>query len=250
MRNKLHSHRQQAMLPVRPIQFIDLLMERSQRSFCHRPLSQQHNAFHHVVRVNDGSIFFVDRLAQLPQPHFRRLHHLPQIPHPHRSSALHLHHGRRNVVGGLHHSHSAHVQRLLPALDKSAAGIDVVGRQCRLHLCQRQPVGNQLPRIHLYLILARRPAKRIHVHNVRHRLQLIHHKPVIQRFQFHHVVSGIRAGQRVEHDLPSRTVIRPNSRIHARRQCHQLQPVQHFLPRVEGSDVIVVNNRDHRQPRQ
>ena len=65
-------------------------------------------------------------LAQLPQPDFRRLHHLPQIPHPHRSAVLHFDHCGADIVGSLHQSHGADVQRLLATFDKSSACIGVV----------------------------------------------------------------------------------------------------------------------------
>ena len=117
-------------------------------------------------------------------------------------------------------------------------------------LRERQSIRHQFAGIQLNLIFARRPAKGIHVDDVGNGLQLVHHDPVIQRLQFHHVVLRIGAGQRVEHDLAGGTVVGPDGRIHAAGQGHQLQAIEHFLPRIEGGDVVVVNDGDDRQAHQ
>ncbi len=168
MRNKLHAHRQQTAASIRSIQLVNLLVQIGERCLCHRALAQQHNPFHHIAVIDDRPIFLVNGFSQLSKADFRCLDHSAQVAHPHRRSVLHLHHGRGNVVRALHQSHGAHVQCLFAAFDKSAARVDVVRRQRLLHLRQRQPVGHQFPRVHLHLILSRRPAKWIHIHNVRH----------------------------------------------------------------------------------
>ena len=128
----------------------------------------------------------------------------PEIAHADRRAVLHFDDGGGDVVGGLHEADGANIQGLLAALDESAAGVDVVGDQRLLNLRQSQAVGNQLAGIELHLVFARGAAERIDINDVGDGLQLVHDEPVVERFQFHHVVLRIGAGQRVEHDLADR----------------------------------------------
>ena len=218
MGDELHALRQQSGFAIGAVQLVDLLMKRFEGGFGDGALAEQDDAFDHVVIVEDGAVFFADGLAQLAEANFGRLHDIAEIADADGSSVLHFDDGGGDVVGGLHEADSADVQGLLAALDESAAGVDVVGDQRVLDLRQRQAVGDQFAGIELHLIFAGRAAEGIHVDDVRDRLQLVDHDPVVQRFQFHHVIFRIGAGERVEHDLAGGAVVRADAGVHVRRQ--------------------------------
>src|ERR1700730_3843848 len=93
------------------------------------------------------------------------------------------------------------------------------------------------------LVFACRPAKDIDLHDVRDGLQLVANEPILKGFEFHHVVFRIGAGQGEKHDLPGWAVVRAQAWTHALRQSDLLQPVDYFLPSIQGRDLIVVNDR-------
>ena len=185
--DEFHTWRQQASFAVVPVQFVNLLVQGVERGFGDGALAEQDDAFDDVVVVEDGAVFLADGFAELSEADFGSLHYVAQIADADWSSVLYFHDGGGDVVGGLHEADGADVQGLLAALDESAAGVDVVRDQRVLDLRQRQAVGDELSGIELDLVFACRAAEGIHIDDVRHRLQLVHHEPVIQRFQFHHV---------------------------------------------------------------
>jgi len=121
MRNDRYASWQLAVIQLR-----NLLVERVQRGIGLRALAQQHDAFHHIVIIDDGAIFAPNCLSQLTQTNSRGLHNDAQIAHSDWSAVLHPHNCGSNIVSGLHQADGAHIECLLAALDKATAGIDVV----------------------------------------------------------------------------------------------------------------------------
>ena len=78
-----------------------------------RAFAQQDDAFDHVVVVEDRAVFLADGLAELPEADLGRLHDVAEIADAHRRAVLHLDDGGADVVGGLHQSDGADVERLL-----------------------------------------------------------------------------------------------------------------------------------------
>ena len=61
-------------------------------------LAQQHDAFHHVVVIDDLAVVAVDRLADLAQPDLRPLRHRGDVPHADGRAVLRLQHRGFDVV--------------------------------------------------------------------------------------------------------------------------------------------------------
>src|SRR5260370_1087043 len=183
----------------------------------------------------------------MPETNLGALYANGDVPDAHGRPIHALDDGGGNVAGGLHEADGAHVERLLAAFDESTASVGVVVGERLLDLGERQSVGNQLAGIDLHLIFAGRAAKDIDVDYVGHRFQLVQHEPVGKSLQLHRVIARIRALEREEHDLAGRAVVRSQPSIHIVGQRHLLQAVEHFLTRVEGGDIVVVNDGDDRE---
>ena len=67
-RNDLHAGRQDVL-----VQFLHFLVNGLQRRVGLRAFAQQHDAFHHIVVVDDLAVLPVNRFADLPQPDLRPL---------------------------------------------------------------------------------------------------------------------------------------------------------------------------------
>ena len=111
----------------------------------------------------------------------------------------------------------ANVDLLQARFDETAAGIDIVVGELLLHLGKAESVSNQLVRIDAHLIFAGRATEAGNIDNVGHRLEVFLDDPIFQRFQFHHVVCGIRAVQRVEINLADGAPVGTHLRSDARR---------------------------------
>lgn len=102
------------------------------------------------------------------------------------------------------------------------------------HLGNAQTVGNQFRGIEADLIFARGAAEACHVDNIGDGFKIFLNRPILDRFQVHHIVLRIGAFQREEIDLPDRAPVRSHLRDHARRQGDLRQPLENPLaiPRV------------------
>ncbi len=82
-RNDLHAGRQDVI-----VQFFDLVVNAGQRGVGIGAFAQQHDAFHHIVVVNNLAIGAVNGFADLAQADFGALHHRRDIPDRQRRAVL------------------------------------------------------------------------------------------------------------------------------------------------------------------
>ena len=76
-RNDLHARRQDVL-----VQLLHLLVDGLQRRVGIGALAQQHDAFDHVVVVDDLAVRAMNRLADLAQPDLRALRHRGDVARP------------------------------------------------------------------------------------------------------------------------------------------------------------------------
>src|SRR5208282_6381475 len=88
--------------------------------------AQQDDAFDHILIVNDGAIFAADGFAELAETNLGCLHDDGNVANADGGSIHALDDGSGDVAGRLHEADGAHIERLLAALDKSAARVGVV----------------------------------------------------------------------------------------------------------------------------
>jgi hypothetical protein len=55
------------------VHLLDFLVESSERRICGRTFTQEHDARHHVLVIDDLSVFAVDGTGELAEPDFRPL---------------------------------------------------------------------------------------------------------------------------------------------------------------------------------
>ena len=115
------------------------------------------------------------------------------VANAHRNAGLRLQHGTANVAGVFDQAYCADVDRLLSPLDETAARVYVVIGQRLLYLADAQPIRDQLRRLDIHLVFAGGSAENRYIDHVRHGLQLFRQHPILQGFQFHHVVRRVRA---------------------------------------------------------
>ena len=148
-------------------------------------------------------------------------------------------HGLLDVVHGAEEPERANVHLLHADFDKAAAGIDVVVGKLLLHLADAQSVRHQLVRIHAHLVLAHRAAEVGNIHHIGNGFELLEENPVFDGPQFHQVVAGIGASQRVPIDLAGGAPVRADLRLQVlpRREIDLGEPFQHLLavPIVDGT---------------
>src|SRR5580700_9214693 len=97
MRYKFHSGGQETM-----VELVDFLVQSGECRLGFGSFAEQDDTLHHIFIVDDSTVFMTDGLPQLSQPHFRSLHHGPEVADSNRSAVRYLDHGGRNVIGGLH----------------------------------------------------------------------------------------------------------------------------------------------------
>ncbi len=141
-------------------------------------------------------------------------------------------------------AHLADVDLLLPLLDETATGIDVVVGQLLFHLADTQPISDQLAGIDAHLVFARDSAEARDIHDAGDRLELLLQNPVLDRLQLHVVVGGIGAVQRVPVDLPDRTPVGADLRLQIRRQRDLGKPFQNLLTIPVVDRLIVEDHLD------
>ena len=122
-----------------------------------------------------------------------------------------------DVLNVLDQADLAHIDLLLAFLDEAAASIGVVIGELLFDLADAQPVVDELVGIEANLVLARRPAEGIDVHNAGNRLEILLDHPGFERLEIHHVVLGVGAAQRVEINLADRAPVRAHLRNDAGR---------------------------------
>src|SRR5262249_36409147 len=191
VRNQFDPDWEYARFAVAAVKLCDLLVEGLQSGLGDGALPEQDDAFDDIVIVDDGSVFFANRFAQLSQSNSGRLHDVVQIADSDWRTVLYFHYGGADILRCLHQADSPDVYGLLSELDEPAAGIDVVRDQRLLDLRQGQSVGNQFCGIELNLVFAGRPPERVYVNDVGNGLELVDDKPVVESFEFHHVVLRI-----------------------------------------------------------
>ena len=80
-------------------------------------------------------------------------------------AVLRLDHGVLDVLHAGVEAQRLHIDLLRALLDKAAAAVGVVVGDLLLHLADAQPVGDQLLRIELDLVLLGRPAEARNIHH-------------------------------------------------------------------------------------
>ena len=176
-------------------------------------LAQQDDPFHHVVVIENRPVWPVGRPPDVPEPDLRPLRHRSDVLDPERSTILRFHHDALDAMHVADQPQRANVDLLQTGFHETPAGVNVVLGQLLLHLADAQVVSHQFVRVDADLILARRSPEAHHVHHVRHRFELLLQRPVLERFQLHHVISGVGAAQRVPVDLPDGAEIGPDLRL-------------------------------------
>ena len=243
--NDLHARGQDAL-----VQLLDLGVEGFQRRVGLGSFLQQHNAFHHVVVVDDSAVRAVDRFTVPAQPDLGALLNHGDILYLQRRPALRRENRLFDIVNAGHQAYRPNVDLLQSSLDETAARIDVVGRKLLLQLADAQPVGDQLVGIDPHLVFARGAAQARHVDHVGHGFELLLKHPVFERFQLHHVVFRVGALQRVEVDLSHRAPVGAHLRLQTCRQRRLRQPLQHLLAVPLVDRVVVEDQHDARQAEQ
>ena len=136
-RHDLHAVRQDAAVQLFLFRFDGL-----ERRLRFRALAQEHDAFHHVVVVENPAVGSMDSPADLAEPDFGALDYSTDVGDAQRRSVLSLNYGLADIVDGAEKSQGAHVDLLQAGLDKTAAGIDVIVGQRLLHLAEIQTIGD------------------------------------------------------------------------------------------------------------
>ena len=122
------------------IQFLHLFVDAVQRRVRIRAFAQQHDAFDHVVVVDDSAVLVVNRFAIPAQADLRTLRDGGDVLDPQRRSVLSLDRRFFDVAHGLYQTDGAHVHLLKALLDEASARVHVVIRELLLHLADAQPV--------------------------------------------------------------------------------------------------------------
>src|SRR5208283_66310 len=199
----------------------------------------QYDAFDDVVVIHDGAVVAADGLADLAETDLGALCDNSDIFYAKRRTVLGLQERLFDLLDAVEQSHGADIDLLRTRLDKTAAGVDVIGRDLLLDLADTQPVGHELVRVHLNLIFAGGTAKADYIDDIGHRLELLLQNPILEGLQFHQIVFWIGALQRVPVDLPHRAVVRPHLRLQTRGKGNQGQSLKYFLavPIVVGGII-------------
>ena len=182
----------------------------------------------------------------MAQPDFGALGHFRDVFHPQRGSGLGLQDCLLDVADASEESQRADVHLLHALFYEAAAGIDVVIGELLLHLADAQPVRDQLVRIDAHLILAHGTAEIGNVYHVGNGFELLQQHPVFDGPQFHQVISGICAAQRIPIDLTRGAPVRADLRLQVLsvREIDLREPFEHLLP-VPIVDGAVVEDHDH-----
>ena len=135
--------------------------------------AKQDDAFDDVIIVNYFSIFAVNGLADLSEADFGALGDRGDILHAEGRAVLRFDDGLLDVVDIGEQADGANIDLLLPCLDETAAGVDVVVGQLLLDLADVQSVGDEFIGINADLIFARRAAETGNIHDVWNGFELL-----------------------------------------------------------------------------
>src|SRR5580658_6602189 len=215
-----------------------------------RALPEKYDSLHDVVIVDHHAVRSVNRLPYLTQTNLRTLRDHANVFDTKCRSVLRLDYGLLDIHHVSDQSHGTHIDLLRSLLDKTPARIRVGVGKLLFQLRQTQAVGDQFVGIYSNLIFARDTTERRIVHDIRHGFDVLADDPVLNRFQFHHVVSGVLAFERVPVDRANRTEIRADACADIGRQRDLCEMLEYLLavPVVVG--IVIENQIHHRQSRQ
>ena len=179
-----------------------------------------------------------------PRRILRSLRHGGDIFHVQHGSVLGEDRGLFDISHVAEEALDANVYLLQTCFDEAAPGVGVVIGELLLDLADAQAVRDQRVRIHADLIFAGDAAEAGDIHHVGNGLELLFERPVLDGFQFHQVVLGIGALQRVPVNLADRTPVRAHLRLQAIGKRDLRKPFQDFLP-VPIVVGIVVEDKHH-----
>src|SRR5579871_365009 len=163
--------------------------------------TQQDNPRNYVIVVDDLAVFSMNRAGKLTEANFWTLRNGGDVFDSNRSAALGSDHGFLNIVDTIHKPYFADVDLLQAFLNEASASIGIVIRELLLDLGKTQAVRDQLVRVEANLVLPGRATEAGHVNYVGDGFQALLDGPVLDRFQIHSVIRGIRAMQREEINL-------------------------------------------------
>ncbi len=226
------------------VELLDFVVQGRERRIGIGAFPQQHDAFNDVIGIDDPSLVVMDRLPDPAQTNLWSLDDRGDISNVQRRAILRLEQGRGDVGSVRHESDGADIDCLLPALDETPAGVDVVRGQRLLHLADAQTVLDEPIGIDEHLVLAGDPAKTHDIDDVRHRLELLLENPVFERFQLHEVVLRVGTRESVKVNLTNRAVIGPELRVHRGRERHLREALEDLLPIHQVVGLIVEDHGD------
>src|SRR5262249_22782551 len=145
-----------------------------------------------VVVVQDSSARPMDRSAELTEPDLRALLHGCDVPDTQRRTVLRGDDGVLDVGDVPDLTDGPDVDLLQSGLDEASAAVHVVVRELLLDLAQVEAICDQLVRIDTDLILTGRTAETDDIDDIRYGLELLCDRPILERFELHDVVQGIR----------------------------------------------------------
>ena len=128
------------------VQLFDLSVDSFQHGVRIGPFTQQHDARHYVVVVDDFSVDEVSRPRELAQTDLRTLLHDRDIFDLQRRPGLGREHGVFDVVDVRDEADFADVDLLQAGFDETAAGVGVVIGELLLDLPDAESVGDQFAR--------------------------------------------------------------------------------------------------------
>ena len=145
-------------------------------------------------------------------------------------------------------AHPAHDVLYAALLDGLPADVVVAHLHGVDDVANRHVEGGKLVGVDVYLVLPDEAADGRDLGHAGHRVQLIAHKPVLNRPQCSEVLS--LAFQRVPEDLPDRRGVGAEDRSHAlgEERRDQVHPLQDPRPREVQVGPVLEDDVDHREP--
>src|ERR1700722_5046211 len=201
--------------------------------------AEKDDAFDDVVVVNDSSVRAVNSLPYLSQTNARALGYGGDVFHAKGGTVFRGEDGLLDVLDVAEQAHDADIDLLQAGFDEATAGVGVVVSELLLDLGDAQAMGDEGVGIDADLIFAGNAAEAGDVNNGGHGLELLFEGPILDGFEFHQVVFGIGAAQRVPINLADGAPVSAHLRLQAGGERDLRQALENFraIPIVDGAVV-------------
>ena len=187
--------------------------------------------------------------GHVAQPDLRALLHLRDVFDSQRGPVLGLQDGILDVLHTVEEPQRANVHLLHADSTKLPPALILLLDNCCSTWPMLSPYDTSLFGSTLHLVLPYRAAEVGNIHYIENGFELLEQDPVLDRPQFHQVVSGVCASYRVPIDLASGAPVRSDLRLQvlSAGQIDLRQPLQHLLPVPVVHGAVVEDHDDERE---